>query len=544
VIRLDQVSKQHGPQILFVEASAAIHRGEKVGLVGPNGAGKSTIFRLIMKEESPDDGQVSVDRGISIGYFSQDVGEMSGRPTVAEVMDGAGHVSDIAAELKELEAALADPERADEMDKLLERFGEVQARFDELGGYALEARAREILHGLGFSQEMQDGDVGRLSGGWKMRVALARILLMRPDAMLLDEPSNHLDLESLIWLEQFLHDYEGALLMTSHDRAFMNRVVGRIIEIDGGVLTSYSGDYDFYEKQRAINEANAEAAYQRQQAMLAKEMRFIERFKAQAAKAAQVQSRVKKLDKIEKVEPPKRRHTLVFEFPPCQRSGEDVVRIDKMGKRYGSKVIYDGFDLWIRRKDRMAVMGVNGAGKSTLLKLIAGAAAPDAGQVALGASVKIGYFAQHAMEVLDPTKSVWEILEESFPLANIGSLRTLAGCFGFSGDDIEKTCRVLSGGEKARLVLARLMYDRPNFLVLDEPTNHLDVATKDMVVRALADYEGTMLFVSHDRQFLAKLSNRILELTPEGPHLYGGGYLEYVARSGHEAPGVGGARPG
>jgi ATPase subunit of ABC transporter with duplicated ATPase domains len=543
MIRLDQISKQHGPQILFVEASAAIHRGEKVGLVGPNGAGKSTIFRLIMKEESPDDGQVSVDRGISIGYFSQDVGEMAGRPTVAEVMDGAGHISEIAAELKELEAALADPERAGEMDALLDRFGEVQARFDELGGYALEARAREILHGLGFSQEMQDGDVAKLSGGWKMRVALARILLMRPDAMLLDEPSNHLDLESLIWLETFLHDYEGALLMTSHDREFMNRVVDRIIEIDGGVLTSYSGDYDFYERQRAVNEAQAEAAYQRQQAMLAKEMRFIERFKAQAAKAAQVQSRVKKLDKIEKVEPPKRRRTLVFEFPPCPRSGEDVVRIEQMGKRYGARVIYDGFDLSIRRKDRMAVMGVNGAGKSTLLKLVAGAAAPDDGAVTLGASVKTGYFAQHAMEILEPGKTVWQILEESFPLANIGSLRTLAGCFGFSGDDIDKSCRVLSGGEKARLVLARLMYDRPNFLVLDEPTNHLDVATKDMVVRALADYEGTMLFVSHDRQFLAKLSNRVLELTPEGPHLYGGGYLEYVARSGHEAPGVGGARP-
>jgi ATPase subunit of ABC transporter with duplicated ATPase domains len=539
MIRLDQISKQHGPQILFVEASAAIHRGEKVGLVGPNGAGKSTIFRLIMKEESADEGQVSVDRGVTIGYFSQDVGEMAGRPTVAEVMDGAGHISEIAAELKELEAAMADPERADELDKILDRFGEVQARFDELGGYALEARAREILAGLGFSQEMMDNDVGKLSGGWKMRVALARILLMRPDAMLLDEPSNHLDLESLIWLETFLHDYEGALLMTSHDREFMNRVVGRIVEIDGGVLTSYSGNYDFYEKQRAVNEANAEAAYARQQAMLAKEMRFIERFKAQAAKAAQVQSRVKKLDKIEKVEPPKRRHTLVFEFPPCPRSGEDVVRIEKMAKRYGARVIYDGFDLSIRRKERLAVMGVNGAGKSTLLKLIAGATTPDDGTVTVGSSVKIGYFAQHAMEVLDPEKSVWQILEESFPLANIGSLRALAGCFGFSGDDIEKTCRVLSGGEKARLVLARLMYERPNFLVLDEPTNHLDVSTKDMVVRALADFEGTMLFVSHDRQFLARLSNRVLELTPEGPHIYGGGYLEYVARSGHEAPGVG-----
>jgi ATPase subunit of ABC transporter with duplicated ATPase domains len=542
VIRLDQISKQHGPQILFVEAGAAIHRGEKVGLVGPNGAGKSTVFRLIMKEESPDEGQVSIDRGVSIGYFSQDVGEMAGRPTVAEVMAGAGQVATVGVELRELEEALADPARAGDLDSVLARFGEVQARFDELGGYALEARAREILAGLGFSQEMMDGDVGRLSGGWKMRVGLARILLMRPDAMLLDEPSNHLDLESIIWLEGFLAAYDGALLITSHDREFMNRVVSRIVEIDGGVLTSYSGDYDFYERQRALNEAQAEAAYQRQQAMLAKEMRFIERFKAQAAKASQVQSRVKKLDKIEKVEPPKRRKTLTFEFPPCPRSGEDVVRAEKMTKRYGSRVIHDSLDLTIRRKERWAVMGVNGAGKSTLLKLVAAETTPDDGSVTLGANVKLGYFAQHAMEVLEPDKTVFQILEEAFPLANIGSLRTLAGCFGFSGDDIDKTCRVLSGGEKARLVLARIMYDRPNFLVLDEPTNHLDVATKDMVVRSLADYEGTMLFVSHDRQFLAQLSTRVLELTPDGPLEYRGSYLEYVARSGHEAPGAPGKR--
>ncbi len=538
MIRLDQISKQHGPQILFVEASAAIHRGEKVGLVGPNGAGKSTIFRMIMKEESPDEGQVSIERNVSIGYFSQDVGDMAGRPVVAEVMAGAGPVADAAAELKELEEALADPARADELDKLLDRFGHAQARFDELGGYALEARAREILAGLGFSQEMQDGDVARLSGGWKMRVALARILLMHPDAMLLDEPSNHLDLESLIWLETFLKSYEGALLMTSHDREFMNRICTRIVEIDGGVLTSFSGNHDFYEKQRALNALQAEAAYERQQAMLAKEMRFIERFKAQAAKAAQVQSRVKKLDKIEKVEMPKRRQQLDFEFPPCARSGEDVVKIERVHKRFGEKIIYEGLDLAIRRKDRWAIMGVNGAGKSTLLKLVAGESTPDAGIVTVGASVKMGYFAQHAMEILDPDKSVYEVLEEAFPLANPGSLRTLAGCFGFSGDDIEKLCRVLSGGEKARLVLARILYHRPNFLVLDEPTNHLDIGTKDMIVRSLADYEGTMLFVSHDRQFLAKLSNRVLELGPDGPTPYGGGYLEYVARSGHEAPGL------
>ena len=538
MIRLDQVSKQHGHQILFVEASAAVFRGEKVGLVGPNGAGKSTIFRLIMKEESVDEGQVSIERGVSIGYFSQDVGEMAGRPVVAEVMSGAGAVSDVAAEVKQLEEALADPERADQMESLLERFGEVQARFEELGGYGLEARAREILAGLGFSQEMMDGDVAKLSGGWKMRVALARILLMRPDAMLLDEPSNHLDLESIIWLENFLRAYEGALIMTSHDKEFMNRIVGRILEIDGGVLTSYSGNYDFYEKQRALNEAHAEAAYQRQQAMLAKEMRFIERFKAQAAKAAQVQSRVKKLDKIEKVEPPKRRRTLVFDFPPCPRSGEEVVKIENLHKSYGSKVIYDGLGLSIRRTQRWAIMGINGAGKSTLLKLIAGETEPDDGILQVGASVKLGYFAQHAMEVLAPDQSVWEVLEAAFPLASIGSLRSLAGCFGFSGDDIEKPCRILSGGEKARLVLARILYDRPNFLVLDEPTNHLDVTTKDMLVRALSGYEGTMMFVSHDRRFLAQLSNRVLELTDSGPVPYAGGYLEYVARSGHEAPGL------
>jgi len=538
VIRLDQISKQHGPQILFVDASAALFRGEKIGLVGPNGAGKSTIFRMIMREETPDEGQVSVEKNISIGYFSQDVGEMKGLPVVAEVMAGAGAVSQVAAEMKTLEEALADPARADEMDKILARFGEVQARFDELGGYALEARAREILDGLGFSQEVMDGDVGNLSGGWKMRVALARILLMRPDAMLLDEPSNHLDLESLIWLEGFLKAYEGALLMTSHDREFLNRIVGRIIEIDGGVLTSYSGNHDFYEKQRAQNEVQAQAAYDRQQSMLAKEMRFIERFKAQAAKASQVQSRVKKLDKIEKVEPPKRRKALAFEFPSCARSGEDVVKIADVHKRYGSRIVYEGLDLAIRRKERWAIMGVNGAGKSTLLKLIAGETAPDEGSVSVGPSVKLGYFAQHAMDILDPEKSVYATLEETFPLASVGALKTLAGCFGFSGDDVDKTCRILSGGEKARLVLARILYARPNFLVLDEPTNHLDIATKDMIVRSLADYDGTMLFVSHDRQFLAKLSNRVLELGPSGPTLYGGGYVEYVARSGHEAPGL------
>ncbi len=538
MIRLDNISKQQGHQILFIEASATLQKGEKAGLVGPNGAGKTTLFRMITGQEQPDEGQVSVDRGVTIGYFSQDVGEMSGRSAVAEVMDGAGAVSVVAIELKALEAAMADPDRADEMDEIIARYGEVQARFEELDGYALETRAREVLAGLSFGQEMMDGDVGALSGGWKMRVALARILLMRPDVMLLDEPSNHLDIESLIWLEQFLKGYEGALMMTSHDREFINRIVNKIVEIDGGTLTTYSGDYEFYEQQRALNERQQQAQFERQQAMLAKEIKFIERFKARASHAAQVQSRVKKLEKIERVEPPRRRQTVAFEFLPAPRSGEDVASLRSVRKSYGKRSIYDGFDFTIRRRERWCVMGVNGAGKSTLLKLVAGDAAPDDGSVSVGASVKMGYFAQHAMDLLDGEQTVFESLDHAFPQAGQGALRTLAGCFGFSGDDIEKRCRVLSGGEKARLVMAKMLYDPPNFLVLDEPTNHLDLATKEMLITALSEFEGTMLFVSHDRHFLAALSNRVLELTPEGVHQYGGGYTEYVARTGHEAPGL------
>jgi ATPase subunit of ABC transporter with duplicated ATPase domains len=538
MIRLDNISKQNGARLIFIEASAALQKGEKIGLVGPNGAGKTTLFRMITGQEDPDEGQILVDRGISIGFFSQDVGEMSGRSAVAEVMAGAGPVSEIGAELASLEATMADPEQFDRLDAIIERFGEVQSRFEDLGGYALEGKAREVLDGLGFSQEMMDGDVSKLSGGWKMRVALGRILLMRPDVMLLDEPSNHLDLESLIWLESFLAGYDGALLMTSHDRAFMNRVINKVIEIDAGSLTSFSGDYEFYAAQSALNEKQQQAQFERQQAMLAKEIAFIERFKARASHAAQVQSRVKKLDKIDRVEPPKRRVALEFDFRPAPRSGEDVANFRGVHKRYGNRVIYEGLNLLVRRKERFCVLGVNGAGKSTLLKLVAGSTAPDSGSVTLGASVKLGYFAQHAMDLLDGESTVFETLDAAFPHAGQGALRSLAGAFGFSGDEVEKRCRVLSGGEKARLVMALMLFDPPNFLVLDEPTNHLDIATKEMLITALKQYEGTMLFVSHDRHFLAALSNRVLELTPEGIHQYDGGYTEYVARTGQEAPGL------
>ncbi len=543
MVTFTRISKQYGRQVLFVDASFQLNPGEKVGLVGPNGSGKTTLFRMIVGEETPDDGEVAVPKKLTVGYFRQDVEEMSGRSVLDETIAGSGRVGLLHHELEQLNAAMADPARADDMDRILTRFGEAQDEYEHLGGYALEAQAREVLHGLGFDDEHVDGDVGALSGGWKMRVAMARVLLGRPDVLLMDEPTNHLDIESIIWLEEFLTSLPGALLMTSHDRDFMNRIVSRIAEIDGGEITSYSGNYDFYERERAIREANREAAYARQQAMLAKEQRFIERFAAHAAKAAQVQSRVKALEKIERIELPKKRRVVKFDFRMPPRSGEQVATLEGVTKRYGRRVVHDGLNLTIRRGERWCVMGKNGAGKSTLLKMIAGALAPDSGSIQLGASLKLGYFAQQSLDLLDPEATIEEQLQKDFPNESIGVLRNLAGAFQFSGDDVDKKIRSLSGGEKTRLVMARMLLEPPNFLVLDEPTNHLDLATKEMLLEALGGFDGTMLFVSHDRAFLRGLSNRVLELGGESgveaePHVYPGSYVDYVARSGHEAPGV------
>jgi ATPase subunit of ABC transporter with duplicated ATPase domains len=543
VISFSRISKQYGKQILFVDASFQLNPGEKVGLVGPNGSGKTTLFRMIVGEETPDEGEVSVPKRLSIGYFRQDVEEMAGRSVLDEAIHGSGRVGDLHHELERINAAMADPARAHELDAILARFGEVQEEYEHLGGYALEAQAREVLHGLGFDDERIDGDVGALSGGWKMRVAMARVLLGRPDVLLMDEPTNHLDLESIIWLEHFLQSFSGALLMTSHDREFMNRIVSKIAEIDSGEITTYSGDYDFYERERAIRESNQQAAFARQQAMFAKEQRFIERFKTHAAKAAQVQSRIKALDKIEKIELPKKRHVVKFEFRVPPRSGDQVAVLEDVHKRYGPRTLYDGFSLTVRRGERWAVMGKNGAGKTTLLKMISGAAQPDSGSVRLGASLIMGYFAQQSLDVLDASLTIIEQLQKDFPQDGLGSLRTLAGAFQFSGDDVDKPIRALSGGEKSRLAMARMLYNPPNFLVLDEPTNHLDLATKEMLVEALKDFEGTMIFVSHDRTFLRGLGTRVLELggesgTDRTPIVYPGSYVEYVQSLGHEAPGI------
>jgi ATPase subunit of ABC transporter with duplicated ATPase domains len=543
MIALHGVTKQYGRQLLFVDASFQLNPGERVGLVGPNGSGKTTLFRMIAGEETPDDGDVAVPRRLTIGYFRQDVEEMSGRSVIDEVIAGSGRLGTLHHELEALQQALADPARAGEMDAILARFGEVQEEYEHLGGYALESQAREVLHGLGFDDEWIDGDVGALSGGWKMRVAMARVLLGKADVLLMDEPTNHLDIESIVWLEGFLKQLSGALLMTSHDRDFMNRIVTRVAEIDDGEITAYSGNYDFYERERALREANREAAYARQQAMLAKEQRFIDRFAAHAAKAAQVQSRVKALEKIEKIELPKRRRVVTFDFKPPPRSGDDVATLGGVRKAYGARVLYDDFNLTVRRGERWSVMGRNGAGKTTLLKMVAGVLPPDSGEVKIGASVKLGYFAQQALQLLNPDLTVWEQIQQDFSHDSIGVLRNLLGAFQFSGDEIEKPIRALSGGERTRLVIARMLFDPPNLLVLDEPTNHLDLATKDMLIAALRDFEGTMIFVSHDRSFLRGLGNRVLEVggetgTEARPLVYPGSYVEYVARTGHEAPGV------
>ncbi len=542
MIALSGIYKQYGRQVLFVDASFQLNTGEKIGLVGPNGAGKTTIFRLITGEEHADDGDVSVPKKLSIGYFKQEIDEMSGWPVLDEAIAGSGRLGDLHHELIELEHALGDPARADEMEKILERFGEVQGEYQQRGGYELEARAREVLHGLGFADALIDGDVGALSGGWKMRVAMAKVLLGRPDVLLMDEPTNHLDIESILWLEEYLKGYPGSLLITCHDRDFMNRVVTKVVEIDAGETVTYSGNYDFYERERLQRETHREAAFARQQAMLAKEQRFIDRFQTHASKAAQVQSRVKKLEKIETIELPKKRAVVRFDFKAPARSGDDVAVLEKLSKGYGERRLYDGFDFLIRRGERWCVMGVNGAGKSTLLKMVAGMLPPDGGAVRIGASVKMGYFSQQALDVLDPELTVLEQVQKDFPAAGIGVLRALVGAFQFSGDDVDKRVRFLSGGEKSRLVMARMLFDPPNFLVLDEPTNHLDLATKEMLVEALSKFEGTMLFVSHDRAFLRGLSNRVLVLSEndssDPPHAYGGSYVEWVSRTGHEAPGV------
>lgn len=512
MVHFSNVSKHYGNKVLYQGASFQLNPGEKVGLVGPNGAGKTTVFRLIVGEERPDEGQVSRPDKVSVGYFSQNIEAMAGRTVLQEVMSAAERVSEVGRRLPELEAKLCEPLDEDEMSKVLEEYGHLQGEFEQLGGYDLEARASEITSGLGFRPDQFNEPTESFSGGWKMRIALAKILLIQPDVLLMDEPTNHLDLESIEWLESWLMNYSGALLMTSHDREFMNRLVSKIVEVAHKTVTVYGGNYDFYEKEREIRKTQLIAAAKRQEDMLAKEEEFIARFAARASHAAQVQSRVKKLEKIDRIEIPTEEQSIKFNWPVPPRSGEEVVKIVDMGKTYGDHLVFSGATAMVKRLDRVAVVGVNGAGKSTLLKIVTGQTKPTSGSFNLGASVEMGYFSQNSMDLLNPDNTVVEEVHSTFPTQNLGFIRNLLGAFKFSGDEVEKKVSVLSGGEKSRVVLAKILGRPVNFLVLDEPTNHLDIQSREVLLEALLEFPGTIMIVSHDRHFLRQITTRVFRL--------------------------------
>ncbi len=537
MIHCTNLSRQHGSQLLFQNANFQILPGVRTGLVGPNGAGKSTIFRLITGEEQADKGEISCAKNTVIGYFSQEVGEMTGRSALEETMAAASEVVQLGVAMREMEEAMSQPMEDDAMAALLERYGNAVEEFEHRGGYDLETRARTVLTGLGIGPEDFHRPVESFSGGWKMRIALAKILTLNPDVLLLDEPTNHLDLESIVWLEEWLaSEFKGAVLMTCHDRDFMNRLVSRIIEVANGAVTTYSGNYDFYERERDIRREQLIASHQRQQDMLAKEEEFIARFAARASHAAQVQSRVKKLEKIERIEVPAEQRLVRFEFPEPPRSGDEVVTMANLGKVWprpdgGEKSIFGGVSGVIRRGQKIAVVGVNGAGKSTFLKVLAGQTEATCGTVQIGANVFPGYFSQHAMEVLIPTKTVFETVQDVMPLAAVGTIRNLCAAFLFQGDSVEKRIISLSGGEKSRLVLATLLARPLNFLILDEPTNHLDLQSRELLLAALKNFTGTVVLVSHDRHFLRSLVDQVLEIDHGEMRTYGGDYGYYLRKA-------------
>ena len=538
MIHLTNISKQYGSRVLFSSGSFQVRPGDKIGLVGPNGAGKTTIFRIITRQEGIDSGTVNIADKLLIGYFSQSTGEMRGRSALEEVKSSGGRVSHLAAELARMEKRLHEsaesPLSDEEMSDLLERYGEAQLEFEQRGGYDLHSRAQAILTGLGIHPEEHDRPVEVFSGGWKMRIALAKILVLNPDVLLMDEPTNHLDLESIIWLEEWLVNFKGALVMTSHDRDFMNRIVTRIVEIANKAITPYSGNYDFYLREREIRRDQLFAAHQKQQDMLAKEEEFIARFAARASHAAQVQSRVKKLEKIDRIEIPAEEKTIQFEFPPPPRSGNDVVRIRDLAKEWPlengkTKRVFSGVSGAVQRLDKIAVVGVNGAGKSTLLKTIAGHTQPTSGTVTLGSNVQIGYFSQHSLDVLNANKTIYDEIYDRVPHATIGYVRNLLGAFLFSGDDVYKKISVLSGGEKSRVVLATILATPVNFLVLDEPTNHLDIRSREILLEAVQNFDGTVMLVSHDRHFLRSIAHRVFEVDHGELRIYEGNYEYYLS---------------
>jgi ATP-binding cassette, subfamily F, member 3 len=537
MIGLNNITKHYGSRILFDEASLQINPGEKVGLVGPNGAGKTTVFKLIMGQEKTDVGTISVPSKLKVAYFSQNIEDMRGRSALHEVMSADMVVERLAEKLKEFEIKLEDsavnPISDDAMTALLEKYGETQAEFEHVGGYTLEARAQEILTGLGIGPDDYNRMTETFSGGWKMRIALAKVLAVDPDMLLMDEPTNHLDVESIIWLEGWLQTFKGALLMTSHDREFMNRIVSRIVEVAHQTITSYTGNYDFYERERDIRLEQLIASQKRQKDMLAKEEEFIARFAARASHAAQVQSRVKKLEKIDRIEIPPEEQAMSFEWPVPPRGGDEIVKFTNLKKVWKTdeskeKLVFSGATALVRRLDRVAVVGVNGAGKSTLLKIIAGETDSSDGQFQIGPSISVGYFSQNSLDVLHAHKTVLEEVHDRIPNANLGYVRTLLGALRFSGDEVEKKISILSGGEKSRVVLATILCQPINFLVLDEPTNHLDIKSREVLLDSIKRFPGTVMIVSHDRYFLKAITTRVFELDKHQLNTYDGDYNYYL----------------